>query len=170
MRLGRDGDDGVERAADEIGELELDDRPLAHPGRADRRADEALLGDRRVDDALLAELLEQPLRDAERPAEVADVLAEQEDPLVLAQRVGERGADRLEVRDLGAHSPPRAELIPTPSGASRDILGTVSSRYANHPRAFATYDRVGRRRGVAPDDRAGHAAIPPSTRSTAPVM
>ena len=112
-------DDGVERAADEIGELQLDHRPLAHPGRADGRADEALLGDRRVDDALLAELLEQPLRDAERPAEMADVLAEQEDALVLAQRVGERGPDRLEVRDLG---------------------------------------------------HARHAAVPPSTRSSAPVM
>ena len=72
---------------DEVGELELDDRPLAHPGGADRGADEALLGDRRVHHALLAELLDETLRDAERAAEVADVLAEQEDALVLAQRV-----------------------------------------------------------------------------------
>ena len=100
------------------------------------------------------------------PAEMADVLAEQEDPLVLAQRVGERVADRLEVRDLALIAP-RAELIPTPSGASRDILGTVSSRYANHPRAFATYDRVGRRRGVAPEIplSGGHSAVDEELRA-----
>ncbi len=83
--------------ADEVGELELDDRPLAHPGRADGGADEALLGDRRVDHALVAELLEEALRDAERPAEVADVLAEQEDALVLAHGVA-RCAARIASR------------------------------------------------------------------------
>ena len=98
MRLRGHGDDRVERARDEVGELELDDRPLAHPGCADRRADEAFLRDRRVHDALLAELLEQALRDAEGAAEVPDVLAEQEDALVLAERVGERGPYRFEVR------------------------------------------------------------------------
>ena len=64
--------------------------PLAHPGRAEGGADEALLGDRRVDHALVAELLEQSFRDAERPAEVAHVLADQEDALVLAHGVRHR--------------------------------------------------------------------------------
>ena len=100
VRLGGDGDDRVEGAGDEVGELELDDRTLAHPGGADRGADEALLGDRRVDHALRAELLEQARRDAEGAAEDADVLAEQEDAVVLAHRVLERGPDRLEIRDL----------------------------------------------------------------------
>ena len=48
----------------------------------------------------VAELLEQPRRDAEGAAEVADVLAEEEDALVVAHRVPERRADRLEVGDL----------------------------------------------------------------------
>ena len=61
------GDDRVERAADEVGELQLGDRPLAHPGRTEGGADEALLGDRRVDHAFVAELLEQSFRDAEGP-------------------------------------------------------------------------------------------------------
>ena len=96
VRLRRDGDDHVERARDEVGELELDDRALAHPGRAEGGADESLLGDRRVDDALVAELLEEPLRDAERAAEVADVLAEQEDALVLGEGIvrARRGSPR----------------------------------------------------------------------------
>ena len=96
MRLRRDGHDLVERARDEVGELELDDRPLAHPGGPDRGADEALLGDRRVDHALVAELLQEALRDAERAAEVADVLAEQEDALVLgaARRRARPGSPR----------------------------------------------------------------------------
>ncbi len=55
----------------------------------------------RVEDPLRPELVEQPGGGAERAAEVADVLAEQEDAIVLAQRVGEGGSNRLEVRDLG---------------------------------------------------------------------
>ncbi len=94
-----DGDDRVEGARDEVGELQLDDGPLAHPGGADGGADEALLGDRRVEHPLLAELLDQACRHPERAAEGADVLAEQEDALVLPHRVGERGANRLEVGD-----------------------------------------------------------------------
>ena len=58
MGLRCDRDDRVERARDEVCELQLDDGPLAHPRCPDRRSDEALLRDRRVDDALLAELLE----------------------------------------------------------------------------------------------------------------
>ena len=87
---------GSNGAGDEVGELELDDRPLAHPGGADRGADEPLLGDRRVDHPLLAELLEQPRGDAEGAAERADVLAEQEDAVVLAHRVAaaRRGSPR----------------------------------------------------------------------------
>ena len=47
-----------------------------------------------------AELVEQPLRHAECAAEMADVLAEEEDALVVPQRVGQRLPDRLEVGDL----------------------------------------------------------------------
>ena len=83
---------GIEGAGDEVGELELDDGALAHPGGADRGADEPLLGDRRVHHAVLAELLEEAGRDAEGAAEDADVLPEQEDAVVLAHRVLERAS------------------------------------------------------------------------------
>ena len=59
MRLRSQRDDRVERARREVGELQLDDRPLAHPGGADGGADEPLLRDRRVDHAIVAELVEQ---------------------------------------------------------------------------------------------------------------
>ena len=68
---------------------------------------------------LLAELLEQPLRDAEGAAEVADVLAEHEDALVLAHRVGDGRPDRLEVGDL-AHRPVRARPYATAPRAVTD--------------------------------------------------
>ena len=43
VSLRRDRDDRVESARDEIGELKLDDGPVTHPRRADRRAHEPLL-------------------------------------------------------------------------------------------------------------------------------
>src|SRR5205823_12023798 len=98
------------------GELELDDGPLALPGGADRRPDEALLRDRRVEHPLVAELLPEPLRHAERAAEMADVLAEQEDALVLAKRVAQRRLDRLEVRDYAC-------TIRAASAAATDVSG-----------------------------------------------
>jgi hypothetical protein len=97
VRLCRDCDDRVESARDEVGELKLDDGPVAHPRRADRRADESLLRDRRIDHALVTELLPEALRHAERAAEVPDVLAEEEHALVLEQRVAQRGPNRFYV-------------------------------------------------------------------------
>src|SRR3989304_5327149 len=70
------------------------------PGRADGGSDEALLRDRHVHDALAAEVLPQAFRDAESAAEVTDVLTKEEDALVVAESIRERGPDRLEVRDL----------------------------------------------------------------------
>ena len=100
MRLGGHRHDGVERARDEVGELELDDRPLADPGCADRSAHEALLRDRGIEHPLGAELLQQAARRTERASEGADVLTEQEDALVLAERVAQRRVDGVEVRPL----------------------------------------------------------------------
>ena len=99
VRLRGDGDDLVERARDEVGELQLDDWTLALPGCADRGTDEPLFRDRRVDHARLAELVEEAGRHPERTAEGADVLAEEEDAIILAHRVLQRRPDRLEVRD-----------------------------------------------------------------------
>jgi hypothetical protein len=104
VRLRGDRDDRIERAADEVGELQLDDGPLALPGGADRGADETLLRDRCIEDAVVAELLPQALRDAEGAAEMADVLAEQENALVLAQRIAKRRLDRLQVCDLAGYA------------------------------------------------------------------
>ena len=49
--------DLVHAHADEIGEHDLGDRPLAGEGRAGRRADDGGLGDRRVDHAAGPELV-----------------------------------------------------------------------------------------------------------------
>ena len=103
---------------DEVGELQLDDGPLAHPRGADRGADEALLGDRGVDHACDAELVLQPGGGAERATEVADVLAEEEDPLVVAQRVGQRRADSVQIRDLPHHGEPTAGVCEQRRGGS----------------------------------------------------
>ena len=106
MGLRRHGQDRVERAGEEVRELDLDNRPLAHPGGADRRADEPLLGDRRVDHPVVAELLLQARGHPERAAEVTDVLAQQEHAVVVAERVGERRPNGLQVRDLRHHADP----------------------------------------------------------------
>ena len=62
---------------------------------ADADADEAALGDRRVDDPLLAELLQQALRDLVGAVVVADLLAHEEDAIVLLHLLGHRLIERL---------------------------------------------------------------------------
>ena len=79
VHLGDLADDLVERRVDEAVELDLDDRPVAAQGQADRGADDAGLGQRGVDDPLLAEVLLQAVGDPEDAAELADVLAHEED-------------------------------------------------------------------------------------------
>ncbi len=98
--LGRLVDDLLERERQEVLVHDLDDRAHARHRRADARADDRHLGDRRVAHALRAELVEQPLRDAHRAAHLGDVLAHDEDVVVLAHRAGERVADGLAVGDL----------------------------------------------------------------------
>ena len=149
-----DGDDHVEGAGDEVGELQLDHRPLAHPRGADGRSDEALLGDRGVDHSCGAELVLQAGRDAERATEVADVLAQEEDAIVVAQRVGQSRADGVEIGDL----PHAASLAPqnrclaassaagtarsSEDGVDGDARGRRTARHA--PRPVAGCDpRVG---------------------------
>src|SRR5690606_19493884 len=63
---------------------------------ADRRAEDAALGERRVDDAVVAELVPKALGDAEDAADAPDVLAEDDDPLVLLHLEAERVVDRLD--------------------------------------------------------------------------
>src|SRR5262245_37593951 len=89
----------VEAAGDEVDELDLAHWPDAHVGRADRLADDRLLGNRRIDDALLAELLDQPFGDLECAAVRADVFAHDEDAVVGRHLVEERLADGFEIGD-----------------------------------------------------------------------
>ena len=102
VQLAGDVDELVEGAGDEVGELHLADRPHADDRGADRAADHRLLGDRRVDHAVGPELLLQAGGHLERAAEGADVLAEQQHALVLAQRHAQRVGDRLQVGELAS--------------------------------------------------------------------
>ena len=85
-QLGDLADDVVERRVDEAVELDLDDRAVAAQGHADRGAEDAGLGERGVDDPVLAEVLLQALGDPEDTAELADVLAHEDDLGVLLHR------------------------------------------------------------------------------------
>ena len=69
---------------------DLDDRAHALDRRADTAADDRHLGDRRVAHAAGTELVEQALRHRHRTAHLGDVLAHDEDALVLAKRLAER--------------------------------------------------------------------------------
>ena len=87
-------DDLVVRRVDEAVELDLADRPVAAQGQADRRADDAGLGERGVDDAVLAEVLLQAVGDPEDAAELADVLAHDQDLGVVLQRPPQTHVER----------------------------------------------------------------------------
>ena len=73
-------------------------------GGADRDADDHRLGERRVHHAVAAELVEQAVGGQEDAALLADVLAQDDDRLVAAHLLGQRLADRLDVRHDG-HQP-----------------------------------------------------------------
>ena len=77
------------------------DRAQAHHRGAGRAADDRGLRERRVDHAPGAELLLEARRHLERAAVDADVLADQEDALVVLHLLPEAVADRLEVGLLG---------------------------------------------------------------------
>jgi hypothetical protein len=79
-----------------VQELNLGHRPHTHQRRARGRPDDARLGDRRVDDALRAEVVPKALRELKRAPVGADVLAEQEDALVVLHLLPERLTQRLE--------------------------------------------------------------------------
>ena len=85
----------VERRVDEAVELDLDDRAVAAQRHADRGAEDAGLGERGVDDAVLAEVLLQALGDPEDTAELADVLAHEDDLGVLLHGGAQAARDAL---------------------------------------------------------------------------
>ena len=91
--------DLVERDAGKIGELHFDDRPHSFQRCADRGADHRIFADRRVQDAT-GKFLRQTFRGFECAAEFsADILAVNENALVLAQEFRLRLANRFEVGD-----------------------------------------------------------------------
>ncbi len=94
--LGELGDDLVVGGEDEVAELDLGDGDEAVEGHADRRADDTAFGEGRVDDAVVAELVEEALGDAEDAADLADVLAEDDDAGVAAHLETERVVDGLD--------------------------------------------------------------------------
>ncbi len=95
--LGRFVDDLVERRVDEVGELDLADRPDAVERHADADADDGQLGQRAVDDPARAELGEEALGCAEDAAAGAYVLARNDNGRVAAHFRGHRLAQRFDV-------------------------------------------------------------------------
>ena len=95
------GDDLVEAGEDEPVELDLADGPEAADREPDRGADDPRLGERGVEHPLLAEVLLQPVRDAEDAAELADVLAHHDDLGVALHRGAQPVVDRLRQRQHG---------------------------------------------------------------------
>ena len=103
--LGHVRDDLLERRVGERVELHLDDRPEPGHGHADREADDAGLGQRGVEAAVLAEVAGEPVGDPEDAAELADVLAEHDDVVVVGHGVAQRGVERLGHRTVAIRRP-----------------------------------------------------------------
>ncbi len=104
VHLGDLADDLVVRRVDEAVELDLADRPVAADREPDRGADDAGLGQRGVDDAVLAEVLLQAVGDPEDAAELADVLAHQDDLGVVLHGLAQAGVECLaDGERLGGH-------------------------------------------------------------------
>ena len=87
----------VERHADEVDEHELGNGTQASGGGAGGAADDRAFADRGVPDAFLAELIEEALGHAEAAAELANVLADDEDVLVPFHLLTHRVVERLQI-------------------------------------------------------------------------
>ncbi len=99
--LGSRVDELVQGEREEVDEHDLQHRPLARLGRADRDAADRRLADRRVDHPLGAELLGQAGGHRVRTA-LGDVLADHEHVVVGPHRLGERPVERLDEGRLPA--------------------------------------------------------------------
>src|SRR5207237_3684244 len=91
-------DDLLERRGAEVRELHLRDRHETTERGADGNADDARFGDGRVDDAIGAELFDEPVGHAEDAAPNADVLPQEDEPLVAPELALERVVNGLDVR------------------------------------------------------------------------
>ncbi len=135
--------DLVVRGTEEAVELDLGHRAQSSHREADRGADDAALGQRRVDDAVRAKALLETLGDAEDAAIGANVLAEQDDTVVLLHLLDQGEVDGLYKREIrhGTHSvygcpTPEKESGPAhvrrgPPGRYASCLGAT---HAHHQR------------------------------------
>ena len=87
----------VEADPEEVGEHELDHRPVAGDGEAQRGPHEGGLGDRRVAHPVRPEVLDQAFGDAEDAAGFRDVLAHYDDVGVTRHFLVQRFVQRLDV-------------------------------------------------------------------------
>ncbi len=106
MSFRRDCHDHVEWTAGEVGELQLNHRTLALPRRADRGADESLLGDGRIHHPLSAELLQQAGGDLVRALEQADLFAQQHHGWIAPHLFGQSVVQGLTVGNYAHGSCP----------------------------------------------------------------
>ena len=138
-------DDLVVRRVDEAVELDLDHRPVAAQRHADRGADDAGLRERAVDDAVLAEVLLQAVGDPEDAAELADVLAHDQDLGVVLHRLAQAHVEALGERDLLTSlisEPPRSSRgTPRSPRAAAQLLGLLGVHVVEHGQRL----RVGQR-------------------------
>ncbi len=121
VQLGDLADDLVVRGVDEAVELDLEHRAVAAHRQADRGAEDALLRQRRVDDPALAEVLLQPVGDAEDAAESADVLTHDHDLLVGLHGRAQSGVQAFGEGHLGHAGVPSASRL----SLNRDVLGLL---------------------------------------------
>src|SRR5207302_10236659 len=115
-------DDLLEGDVEEGRDLELDDGPPPGERGSGREAGERLFGDRRVEHALLAELLDQPLRDAAQRR--AHVLADHEDGRIGEHRVPKRLLQRMLVAHPAHVTAPARGRVPSAYTKSSAVPGS----------------------------------------------
>ncbi len=132
-------DDLVERRVGEPVELDLRNRDEAAHRQPDRDADDRRLRQRRIETPPVAEGFGQPLGHPEDSAELGDVLAEDQDPVVGGHRVVQRPVDRLRHRQGGGVGTGvkqrRFVRVVAVSGRPLDDLGHVTPPSPTRPSA-----------------------------------
>src|SRR5450755_4303130 len=104
MVLGHLVEDLVEANANEVDEHQLHNRPEPRLGRADRHAYECRLRDRRIEDSLVTESPGEPPGCSEDAAEVRDILAEDDDGVVLLHLMREQLGDEVRASARVGHA------------------------------------------------------------------
>ena len=124
-------DDLVHRQQREVDRHQLDHRAQAEHRRAHSHADDRVLRDRRVAHALLAELLEQSGGDLEGALEDADVLAHEEDVLVLVHLLAQGLVEGLAIAHGGHQPPPPWLSRSSPPGSPSPVASSAPSASAS---------------------------------------